>query len=66
MWVKYSREEKDFARHDEYVHVDPVKQGYVQQAADWPYATFHRCVKQGIYSHNWGGGQQDFTADYDE
>jgi putative transposase len=65
-WEHYIRDEKDFARHYDYVHFNPVKHGYVQQAADWPYSTFHRCVRQGIYPHNWGGGQQDFTVDYDE
>ncbi|HGS8482038.1 TPA: transposase, partial [Neisseria gonorrhoeae] len=26
---------------------------------------FHRYVKQGIYPHNWGGGNADFSIEYD-
>ncbi|HEZ0383548.1 REP-associated tyrosine transposase, partial [Neisseria meningitidis] len=25
----------------------------------------HRYVKQGIYPHNWGGGNADFSIGYD-
>ncbi|HGH6766172.1 TPA: transposase, partial [Neisseria meningitidis] len=25
----------------------------------------HRYVKQGIYPHNWGGGNADFSIEYD-
>ncbi|HFC6246089.1 TPA: transposase, partial [Neisseria meningitidis] len=27
--------------------------------------TFHRYVKQGMYPHNWGGGNADFSIGYD-
>ncbi|HEZ7442701.1 TPA: transposase, partial [Neisseria meningitidis] len=27
--------------------------------------TFHRYVEQGIYPHNWGGGNADFPIEYD-
>lgn len=32
-----------------------VKHGYMQQAADWPYSSFHRYVKAGHYPENWAG-----------
>ena len=38
---------------------NPVKHGWVKQVKDWPYSTFHRCVKQGIYPLNWAGVDGD-------
>jgi putative transposase len=37
------------------VHYNPVKHGLVRRACDWPYSTFHRYVKAGIYSVDWAG-----------
>jgi putative transposase len=33
-----------------------VKHGLVGSVIDWPYSTFHRYVKQGFYSDDWGAG----------
>jgi len=38
----------------DYLHYNPVKHGWVKRAIDWPYSTFHRYVKQGIYAEDWG------------
>jgi putative transposase len=58
-WEHQIRDERDFARHVEYIHWNPVKHGYVTRAADWPYSSFHRYVTQGVYPRNWGGGDTD-------
>ena len=39
----------------DYVHVNPLKHGYVRRVADWPYSTFHRYVENGVYGSDWGG-----------
>ena len=31
----------------DYVHLNPVKHGWVKRVCDWPYSTFHRLVEQG-------------------
>jgi len=41
----------------DYVHFNPVKHGLVKRVADGPFSTFHGLVKQGIYSPDWGGGE---------
>ena len=46
----------DYRAHMDYVHFNPVKHGLVTQVLDWPYSTFHRLVKEGIYPPDWGGG----------
>jgi len=61
-WEHVIRDEADFQRHVDYVHVNPLKHGYVKQVADWPYSTFHRFVENGVYSLNWGGDVQALVA----
>jgi putative transposase len=57
------RDDLDFQRHVEYIHYNPVKHGLVQRAADWPYSTFHKYVRQGIYPENWGTSEFDKSKD---
>ncbi len=54
-WEHQIRDQKDFNQHMNYIYYNPVKHGHVSQVIDWPYSTFHRDVKKGIYSSNWGG-----------
>ncbi len=35
------RDEDDFARHADCIHIDPVKHGHATRAADWRHSTFH-------------------------
>jgi putative transposase len=53
-WEHAIRDEEDYARHFDYIHYNPVKHEYVESARDWPYSTFHRWVKQGVYPPDWG------------
>ena len=53
-WEHQIRNEDDFARHVEYIHFNPVKHGFVAQARDWPYSSFHRFVRQGVVPADWG------------
>lgn len=52
------RDDRDFERHMDYIHFNPVRHGHVASAADWPYSTFHRYVKHGVYPADWGGTPQ--------
>jgi putative transposase len=49
----------DFNRHIDYIHINPVKHGYVQRAADWQFSSFHRTVKLGILPADWAGVAND-------
>lgn len=55
-WEHQIRDEADFTHHMNYLHFNPVKHGLVQGVCDWPHSSFHRCVKQGIYTQDWGLG----------
>jgi putative transposase len=53
-WEHAIRDETDFERHADYIHYNPVKHGHVRRAADWPYSTFGRYVRRGVYASDWG------------
>jgi len=53
-WEHQTRDEDEYARHMGYVHYNPVKHGLVR-VVDWPYSTFHRPVRLGVYPSDWAG-----------
>ena len=54
-WEHEIRDEIDFQKHVDYVHYNPLKHGLVDCLKDWPYSTFHRRVKLGLYPADWAG-----------
>ena len=52
------RDERDFERHMDYVHFNPVRHGHAASVIAWPFSTFHRYVREGVYPPDWGGTQQ--------
>jgi putative transposase len=54
-WERTIRDEADFRRHVDYVHINPVKHGLVNNAWDWPFSSFRRAVARGDYPTDWGG-----------
>lgn len=55
-WEHTIRDENDMQRHVDYIHFNPVKHGVAQSVSDWPHSSFHRYVRDGILSADWGGG----------
>ncbi len=54
-WEHLIHDERDYARHFDYLHGNPLKHGLVARVGDWPWSSFHRWVKEGIYPVDWGG-----------
>jgi putative transposase len=54
-WEHRIRNDDDFARHVDYIHVNPLKHGLVARVADWPYSSFHRYVRDGRLPIDWAG-----------
>ncbi|MGH8500536.1 MAG: REP-associated tyrosine transposase [Methylococcales bacterium] len=54
-WEHLIKDEQDLIHHVNYIYINPVKHGEVSLASDWPYSSFHRDVKRGIYPENWAG-----------
>jgi putative transposase len=54
-WEHTIRDERDFERHVDCIHFNPIKHGLVTRARDWPHSSFHRYVRQGLLPEDWAG-----------
>jgi putative transposase len=54
-WEHTITDDADYAAHMDYIHYNPVKHGWAFTVQEWPYSSFHRLVKMGIYPLNWEG-----------
>lgn len=61
-WEHAIRDDEDYANHFHYLHFNPVKHGWVKTVIDWPFSSFHRYLKQGVYSADWAGGEYENLA----
>jgi putative transposase len=41
---------------------NPVKHGWVKQVKSWPFSTFHRDVRNGLYLLDWAGDTAEMVA----
>jgi putative transposase len=64
-WEHLIRDEADYARHVEYCYINPLKHGFVTRVSDWPYSSFHRDVRAGIFPLDWAGNS-DAGGDFGE
>jgi putative transposase len=48
------RDEENLKHCVDYVHVNPLKHGLVKRVVDWPWSSFHRYVRLGEYTPDWG------------
>jgi len=55
VWKHQIGDDKDYAVHVDYIHWNPVKHGYVSKVNHWPYSSFHKFVKKGVYPPDWSG-----------
>ena len=65
-WEHTIRDEGDFARHIDYVHINPVKHSLVTRVGDWPYSSFHRMVQEGVYPEDWAGDVSGLNGEFGE
>ncbi|MEM7440653.1 MAG: transposase [Pseudomonadota bacterium] len=58
-WEHHIRDEADYQSHVEYCWGNPVKHGFVANAADWPFSSIHRDISAGLISVEWSGKNRD-------
>jgi len=58
-WEHLIRDDADYEQHANYIHYNPVKHGYVEQAGKWPYSTIHSHIEKGLLPCDWGGVETD-------
>lgn len=56
-WEHLIRDERDWQRHVDYIHYNPVKHGHVSRAVDWPYSSLHRFIREGWRDPDWGAAE---------
>jgi putative transposase len=61
-WEHTVRDDRDYATHVDYCHINPLKHGLVAAVSDWPFSTFHRYVQAGVYPADWAGVFPDLQA----
>jgi putative transposase len=52
-WEHVIRDDRDFERHVDYIHWNPVKHGWLKRVCDWPHSSFHAYVRRGVYPEDW-------------
>ena len=52
-WEHRIRNEDEWYAYRDYIHLNPVKHGYVEDPRDWPWSSVHHHLKMGWLSENW-------------
>lgn len=60
-WEHTIKSAEDLEAHLKYCYYNPVKHGFVKHVKDWPYSSFHRDVKRGLFSTQWGSSYIELT-----
>jgi len=53
-WEHAIPDENDFAKHLDYIHINPVHHGLAAAARDWPHSSFLAWVEKWAYEPLWG------------
>lgn len=54
----------DYKRCIDYIHLNPLKHGLVDRVCDWPWSSFHRYVRLGEYTDNWGSASEFYGDEW--
>jgi putative transposase len=57
-WEHVIRDERDFERHVDYIHYNPVKHGWSEAPGRWPYSSFRKFVAAGVYDATWAADEK--------
>ena len=60
-WEHMIRDDRDYQRHVDYIHWNPVKHGWVNRVRDWPHSSFHAYVRRGALPHDWACEPAEMT-----
>lgn len=52
-WEHLIRSDDDYARHVDYIHINPVKHGHAAHPHQWLYSSIHLYVREGIQPLDW-------------
>jgi len=55
------RDDRDWSRHMDYIHYNPIKHGLVLKPEDWPHSSYVDCVRRNLYEIGWGWNEDENT-----
>ena len=59
-------DDADLRRCVDYVYFNPVKHGLVNSVKEWPFSSFHRDVRRGLFALDWGGSKESSVMNLGE
>ncbi|HSW46829.1 MAG TPA: transposase [Phycisphaerae bacterium] len=62
-WEHRIRDEEDWYRHRDYIHLNPVKHGLAEDPKAWPWSSIHRHIRLGWLDPGWPGQLPDDLPD---
>jgi putative transposase len=65
-WEHTIRDDRDFERHVDYIHFNPVRHGLIDRVRDWPHSSFHEYVRRGLLPADWGGDFSQQSGNFGE
>ena len=63
-WEHMIRDERDFERHVDYIHFNPVKHRHANAVHEWPHSSFHAYVSRGVFPADWAAGEDVQNLDW--
>jgi putative transposase len=57
-WDHVIRDDRDFQKHLDYIHWNPVKHGYTNNPEFWVASSFNDWKMKGVYCEGWGSGNE--------
>jgi putative transposase len=66
-WEHLIRDEKDFNRHCDYIHYNPVKHGLIDDPKKWECSSILQFIEEGLYPQDWGDsvGEEILSMDFE-
>lgn len=58
------RDADDLKRCINYIHINPLKHSLVDHVSDWPWSSFHRYVRLGEYTNDWGNAPEYYGDEW--
>ena len=65
-WERTIRDAAQLQACVDYVHINPLKHGWVDSVRDWPHSSFHRYVREGLLPEGWGSEEPSPGAGFGE
>jgi len=56
-WEHRIRDEREWYAYRDYIHLNPVKHGYVERPEEWKWSSIHRQIRLGWLNPGWPGSE---------